>query len=100
MHLDTETKRGYASRRNPLNFLAPRPGLEPGTYGLTVVNCLTLRDCLRRVGIVDIPYRSMGYVIFLSRAISIRSTSAIDFSDISRTPDAPHDRARGRSLST
>ena len=25
-------QRGYAFRRNPLNFLAPRPGLEPGTY--------------------------------------------------------------------
>ena len=25
-----------------LLFLAPRPGLEPGTYGLTVVNWLTL----------------------------------------------------------
>ena len=43
-----------------LVFLAPRPGLEPGTYGLTVVSWLILRDCMRRVGIVDIPYRSMG----------------------------------------
>jgi hypothetical protein len=40
--------------------LAPRPGLEPGTYGLTVVGWLIERDQLRRVGIVDIPYRSMG----------------------------------------
>ena len=28
---DIETQRGYASRRNPLKYLAPRPGLEPGT---------------------------------------------------------------------
>jgi len=28
-------QRGYAARVTPLNFLAPRPGLEPGTYGLT-----------------------------------------------------------------
>jgi hypothetical protein len=28
-------QRGHATRRNPLNILAPRPLLEPGTYGLT-----------------------------------------------------------------
>jgi hypothetical protein len=28
--------KGVAITRNPLIFLAPRPGLEPGTYGLTV----------------------------------------------------------------
>jgi hypothetical protein len=29
--------KGLATRiANPLTFLAPRPGLEPGTYGLTV----------------------------------------------------------------
>ena len=33
--LGIERRRGYASRRNPLKDLAPRPGLEPGTYGLT-----------------------------------------------------------------
>src|SRR5664279_1062095 len=31
----SQRQRGHVSRRNPLNFLAPRPGLEPGTYGLT-----------------------------------------------------------------
>ena len=35
-------------------------------------------------------------MISLSRAISKRSMSAIDFLDIRRTPDAPLDRARGR----
>src|SRR5678816_63465 len=35
--LGIESQRGYASRRNPLNFLAPRLGSNQGTYGLTVV---------------------------------------------------------------
>ena len=30
-----ENEKGLAEA-NPLNFLAPRPGLEPGTCGLTV----------------------------------------------------------------
>jgi hypothetical protein len=29
-------EKGATLSRNPLIFLAPRPGLEPGTYGLTV----------------------------------------------------------------
>ena len=29
-------RKRVAITRNPLEFLAPRPGLEPGTYGLTV----------------------------------------------------------------
>jgi hypothetical protein len=29
-------EKGAAITRNPLIYLAPRPGLEPGTYGLTV----------------------------------------------------------------
>jgi len=32
--------------------LAPRPGLEPGTYGLTVVNLLILRDCMDELGLL------------------------------------------------
>ena len=75
--------------------LAPRPGLEPGTYGLTVVGWLILRDGLRRVGIVDISCQSKGYAISLSRLIPKSTMSAIDFSDICRTPDAPLDRACG-----
>ncbi len=32
----SKSTRGHALRRNPLICLAPQPGLEPGTYGLTV----------------------------------------------------------------
>ncbi len=32
----SQIEKGYGLRRNPLILLAPRPGLEPGTYGLTV----------------------------------------------------------------
>ena len=32
----TGKEKGAANVCNPLCFLAPRPGLEPGTYGLTV----------------------------------------------------------------
>ena len=42
----------------------------------------------------------MGQAISLSRLISKRTRSAIDLSGISRTLDAPLDRARSRHLST
>jgi hypothetical protein len=45
----SETTKGYASRRNPLNSLPPRPGLEPGTSGSMREFRSTFADAVARV---------------------------------------------------
>ena len=46
--LGVEVTQGHSSRRNPLNLLASRPGLAPGTYGLTAPR--ELRDPPEDIG--------------------------------------------------
>jgi hypothetical protein len=48
-----------------LGFLAPRPGLEPGTYGLTVegdVQVVTIPTLQKAISVSGIP-NNLGFVI-------------------------------------
>src|ERR1017187_9627164 len=65
--------------------LAPRPGLEPGTYGLTVADKRIFWDFMGLLETSENHYISMGYAILLFQLISLDSIRAQDFSDTSRT---------------
>jgi hypothetical protein len=61
--LISQIEKGYALRRNPLILLAPRPGLEPGTYGLTGGRS----D--RAAGRANAHFRGSGLPILSSRSL-------------------------------
>src|ERR1019366_9854586 len=65
--------------------MAPRPGLEPETYGLTVADRRIFWDFMGLRGTNKNHYLSMGYAILLFQLISLDSIRAQDFSDTSRT---------------